>query len=695
MVIKELRLKNFGKFHDRIISLKDGINVIYGENEAGKSTIHSFMQGMLFGIDKPRGKTTKEDPYVKYEPWDTPGLYNGSMDLFIEGKVYRLQRNFNRFQKSFTLTDLNTGREVSNELYESLLEGLTESGYKNTISIGQLKAKTEKELAEELRNYITNLSLTKTTVDVGRAMASLKAKKKSIEARKLTEEIRELENRIKENYRIEDKIDELSVSKNELVKRLEEIKEKLIKHKANRNTVTNASYDKLEIILDRYKVYQEEGNKRKEFEQKLQLIEKELEELELEYVNPKPLGQGIEELNGINKELTKVQEELVLSSMRLKEAEEASKKRQGFMLLPFAILVISIILMTQKLIVFGVSLLAISIIAGAMSGLNYKKGKHIIDSALKYNEDIRKEENYLQSKRNEIFRRFHVANELDLHKKYDRTKLWDTTYELKEKVRRSLVDELKLIEEHMREFKQGFLNYVEMIGFKEQVTQVNDAILYKVQDYVKLLQEEKVKAIQVLEEEYELCQQEISRITWDLESYRNNEEELLYHEEKIKDLYKELSEQELTLKAIDLAINSIERIAMDIHDGFGYELNNLVSNLISSITNGKYTKVIVDEKLGIKVCHKDELYDVTKLSVGTMEQLYLSLRLAVADIMFKELSLPILLDDSFAYYDDNRTKQALHTIYNNKRGQVLLFTCHKREKELLEEQEIPYHYVSL
>ena len=54
MQINELLLKNFGKFHDRQINLEEGINLIHGENESGKSTIHTFIKGMLFGIERRR-----------------------------------------------------------------------------------------------------------------------------------------------------------------------------------------------------------------------------------------------------------------------------------------------------------------------------------------------------------------------------------------------------------------------------------------------------------------------------------------------------------------------------------------------------------------------------------------------------------------------------------------------------------------
>ena len=56
MRLLELHIDGFGKFHDRTISFNDGINIIYGKNEAGKSTLHTFIRGMLFGIERGRGR---------------------------------------------------------------------------------------------------------------------------------------------------------------------------------------------------------------------------------------------------------------------------------------------------------------------------------------------------------------------------------------------------------------------------------------------------------------------------------------------------------------------------------------------------------------------------------------------------------------------------------------------------------------
>ena len=52
MRLLELHIDGFGKFHDRTISFNDGINIIYGKNEAGKSTLHTFIRGMLYGYER-------------------------------------------------------------------------------------------------------------------------------------------------------------------------------------------------------------------------------------------------------------------------------------------------------------------------------------------------------------------------------------------------------------------------------------------------------------------------------------------------------------------------------------------------------------------------------------------------------------------------------------------------------------------
>ena len=87
MIIKDIRLTNFGKFNHKMVTLEPGLNIVYGENEAGKTTLHTFIRGMLFGIEKQRGKASGKDLYTKYEPWENPANYHGMMRIESDGVI--------------------------------------------------------------------------------------------------------------------------------------------------------------------------------------------------------------------------------------------------------------------------------------------------------------------------------------------------------------------------------------------------------------------------------------------------------------------------------------------------------------------------------------------------------------------------------------------------------------------------------
>ena len=79
MKITELYIKNFGRFSEQHFYIKDGVQVIYGENEYGKSTLQAFIRAMLFGMERGRGKAAAKDDFSKYQPWENPNYYAGVM----------------------------------------------------------------------------------------------------------------------------------------------------------------------------------------------------------------------------------------------------------------------------------------------------------------------------------------------------------------------------------------------------------------------------------------------------------------------------------------------------------------------------------------------------------------------------------------------------------------------------------------
>ncbi len=158
MKICELVLKNFGKFSGKKISLPEGVQILYGENESGKSTIHTFIRGMLFGIERGRGRAAKGDVFSIYEPWENSNYYSGRLIFETGGKHFIIDRNFDRYNKKAGLVCREDGEELSVEGgdLEQILGGLTPSGYDNTVSVAQLKAQPGQSLAAELKNYASN-----------------------------------------------------------------------------------------------------------------------------------------------------------------------------------------------------------------------------------------------------------------------------------------------------------------------------------------------------------------------------------------------------------------------------------------------------------------------------------------------------------------------------------------------------------
>lgn len=184
MKITELYIKNFGFLSEKHFYFQDGVQVLYGENESGKSTLYAFIRAMLFGLERGRGKAAANDNFTRYEPWENPGNYGGMLWFDCGGKRFRLERSFSRGARRSALVCENDGEELSVEQgdLEMLLGGATASVYDSTVSIGQLGAEPGQELAKALENYAANFCETGGgDIDVNGVLQSLREKRKEAE----------------------------------------------------------------------------------------------------------------------------------------------------------------------------------------------------------------------------------------------------------------------------------------------------------------------------------------------------------------------------------------------------------------------------------------------------------------------------------------------------------------------------------
>ena len=201
MQIREARIFNFGKLQNRNIPFKEGINVIYGANEQGKTTLHAFLMGMLFGMEKGRGRAAALDAYSRYEPWHAPSFYSGALRFTVGGQPFYLERNFYAKEKSDYLRNEADGEELSVAYgdLKMLLGGIGREEFGNTYDIPQSGAATGKEMAALLTTYLAEAAAGGDgKVRVLEALKLLGAKKKELQT-KLTQILQERQKEQKEN----------------------------------------------------------------------------------------------------------------------------------------------------------------------------------------------------------------------------------------------------------------------------------------------------------------------------------------------------------------------------------------------------------------------------------------------------------------------------------------------------------------
>ena len=163
MKISSVHIASFGKFKDFTFNFSDGFNIIYGDNEDGKTTIMSFIKMMFYGSHTKSSDLTK-NLRKKYTPWDSDFMA-GSVDFTHNGISYRLEREFKGSSTDkITLINLDLGTKTA-------LSGKTEPGseffglsagaFEKSLFVGSLGSPEKDELADgEINSKLSNIITT-------------------------------------------------------------------------------------------------------------------------------------------------------------------------------------------------------------------------------------------------------------------------------------------------------------------------------------------------------------------------------------------------------------------------------------------------------------------------------------------------------------------------------------------------------
>ena len=173
-------------------------------------------------------------------------------------------------------------------------------------------------------------------------------------------------------------------------------------------------------------------------------------------------------------------------------------------------------------------------------------------------------------------------------------------------------------------------------------------------------------------------------------------EELITLQEEHENLSEQLKEIEQKNYEINLAKEFLKKAYEKMKINITPKFTENLSQTIKNITNDKYSKVNINDENGLIIeMQNGEYVSAEKLSIGTIDQLYLSLRMSMVEEISKE-KMPIILDEAFAYYDDERLENILKYLierFNNH--QLIIFTCTNREKEILNKLNYKFNNIEL
>ena len=654
MKINKLKINSYGKLKEKEINLENGINLIYGENEAGKSTLIKFIINSFYGISKNK-KGKEFSDYEKYKPW-TGEEFSGKINYELDNKEkYELFRDFNKknpkiFNENMEeiTKEFNIDKNKGNEFFYEQTK-IDEDLFLSTLAINQKEVKLEKQTQNILIQKIANL------VGTGDDNISYKRAIDRINRRQL-DEIGSERSREKPINIISRKIEELENEKEEL--------EKYRDYKYNFEDEENNLNDEILKL-------ENENN----FLIEIKLLN-ENEKIEKEKINIKENIEK-ENLEKINIIKNKINEIKINNKNIFEYLENNSGKIKNNKLNKNKLI--------KKLNIIFIFLIIINIIQFIFIKNNYFKYIFLLTVPtflIFYIFLINKENKKIKNKEKIEKNNFEKINQEIINLENEKNILEKNSNELENEINKLKNNFNLKINLEKEKIKNKYLNKIEK---------------NKINNYLNLFELEKINF------ELENLKKEINNLKLKLHSLeldKKNIEPKLDNLSKIEEELVYNNEQKVNLQKLNLSIMLAKQILEKSYD----EMKNSVtpkftenlSKNISKITNGKYSKVKFNEETGLVVeLENGDNVLAEKLSVGTIDQLYLSLRLSMVDELSEE-KVPILLDEAFAFYDNSRLENILKYLNENyKNRQIIIFTCTDREKNILNKNNILFNYIEL
>jgi len=682
MHIEKIEVKGFGKLSNTTIFLKKGVNLIFGINEAGKSTLQNFIRAMLFGV-KGTGQSRGVSQLQKlYAPWQG-GSFGGALTYTLDdGTTYRIERDFEKNALSIfdgSYNDISgqfpLGRDKLPMFAEKQL-GIDEETFERTAFISQMNVRISADGTEALAVRLANVSATGAEeISFSRAEKALtEALRKNIGTeRTTTQPLNRLEEKLK---KLTEKRDMLHARQEQRLMSLQELTEI-----QNRHARLDFKMKYLEHIGKLIELRELQDNNLKK-ETYLREVVKELREPGI--LTAGNMGKGGSILD--------TRKEEVLRRRRDRDSNKLPFSIPHLFLTSAAIFLILLIYAAVKFnadvplhitVIFGSGLLlSLGAFIMALQKKQGRKGANVPAAAQAgyggiVPDNVRELVNSAAAKE----KLEAVLNRVSILYDEKVASLSDLKLLLGETTRK--LEELSaLLDEGIRQAYDMEVYYSEAFGKENLETVIYDSDL----DELKAKYRDETERVKKGLLECALKEKYYEGLLEEAHSENDDWQKIV---EEISDTKEKIAQLKFKGKALKLAHEVLLEAGAEIKRNFAPGLNIRMSAVIDGLTGGRYTDLRGDDKLSLLVSVPEDgnVKSVHTLSGATADQMYLALRLAMLDIIQEGgESLPVIMDEPFSQFDDKRTALAIKYIFEEyQKKQVLIFTCKQREVEIARE----------
>ncbi len=709
--IEKIEIISFGKLKNASLSAEKGINILSAPNESGKSTLAAFIKFVFYGFVGARMQSLTENERKLYTPWGGE-ICEGSITLTADGTKYTVHRRcLASGKENAEIINYATGRaEFIGEVAGEVFFGVSEEVFARTLFFRQLTLPQSKDeiLADRLRNIAISadeqVSTKKAVTRLNECKNELKGRLGSGLIPKAEKERDELEAAITESLSVRKETERLSGEIKKRAADMASAAEQLeILNEERRNI---EKYDALTKLRNINRLALEEQNAREEYEAASAGLKqrddgdafRSLYAKNTEYVavcrECEKIGREHQEAVSARDDLL---EEAQITPEEAKEAEKtikSSKKLSKILFFAAAVLVVAGViasLASSGTMGLGIIIAVAGVVAAVVGAVILAKPAGIAKELGFANAgELERAVNALPALERQIEESERRVKILEGEYRESKTKCAILKRELDEGIGRytdvaegNYEDRLQLI---LRLSSESGEKLAIWRAKKEELDNATKGV------DINALAEEARGA--------EPPERDRAKVDLEIRFYndkhyklselnRADELTLATLEAKCGDpavlvgkrdsLNARIDELTIKHKAYEAAVRVIEESADYMKSMVAPRIGERADEYFTAATGGKYSAFEIDTRLSMSF-GEDMRRSCDYLSAGTRDSAYLSLRLALADMLFGGCGVPILLDDAFVRMDDNRLRMIAGAIKEAaKKHQIFILTHGNRE----------------